>query len=334
MTKKHRMGIRQPPGYAWLEDEPRFDAKIHLAKERPPKVWRLGDFGYSSAEISQCSSDLAVTAPFRLLSDEGTEAARSVVAKLVHTAGSSDRIARFVRGTVYRSRFLRDLCNDEEVTQLMAELAGVDLTPHTMPLYQGHLNLMPDSSTRDVDQWHTDTVALDYVLLLTDPNDIEGGEFEYFHGSKQEAIRSLQGLPALEIPRVSVKLPGPGWALAQQGNMVVHRAKAVTSGNDRVTLVNSYIPTSAAFRDVSRLDDCRPIDPPEVLLTEWARHKAFLSKRKLEHLIDHLPFGDDPHLICDHLREAIRDVEQGINEITDRSPGRLVFYADALTNKL
>jgi len=31
-----------------------------------------------------------------------------------------------------------------------------------------------------IDKWHYDTLQVDYVMFVTDPNEVEGGEFQYF----------------------------------------------------------------------------------------------------------------------------------------------------------
>ncbi len=326
--------IRQPPGYAWLEDEPTYNPAVHLQLERPERTWSLTDFGYSEQQLHFFHFPLAITSPFRMLSAEGLAAMRATVQRLAAHASSSNRIANFVRGGVYRSRFLRDFCQCQVISDFVGDLAGAPILPHTMPLYQGHINLMPAEQARDVDKWHTDTVALDYVLMLTDPKTFEGGTFEYIPMTKEAAISSLSSPKKYESETIKVAYPEAGYAVLQQGNMVVHRATRVTQGTERTALVQSYVPADLDRYDVSRLNDCRPIDPPEVLYTEWARHKAHLSRRKLGRLIDELDFTEDREDICRQLREAIFDVERAIVEILDTSPVQLTHYGrDGLTNR-
>ena len=113
----------------------------------------------------------------------------------------------------------------------------------------------------------------------------------------------------------------------------MHRASRVTEGDERTTLVQSFIPDAPDFVDVSRLQDCRPVDPHEILFSEWARYKAFLSQRRLQRLVDELPYRDDKAMICSELRRAIRDVEEAVLEISDPKEDRLVHYGqDALTD--
>ncbi len=333
MNKKNQLPIRQPARYQWLKSEPEFDPGKHLALETPEKIWTLKEFGYTSDEINQHPFPIAITTAFRMLSHEGLEAMREVTQQLIDFSSTSDRIGNFVRGGVYRSKFLRDFCNSPEITSFIEELVGTGVIPHTMPLYQGHINLLPKETNRDVDRWHLDTVCLDYVLLLTDPKEFEGGHFQFYPCHKDEAISSLNGTGKKSIQPISMQIPDAGYAILQQGNMVVHRALQVTKGDERTTLVHSFLPENLSAKDISQLSDCSPIDPHEILFTEWARHKAFLSQRKLEHLIKHLPFTDNRELICQRLSEAIKDVQSAILEISDESEKRLVYYGnDGLTD--
>src|SRR5581483_2963918 len=94
-----------PPTYEMLEEEPRFDARRHLALEAPARIWTLSDLGYSAARIQESASKVAVAGPFRVLSAEGVEAARTVAAALRRVRRTSDRTANYVAGGVYRSKF-------------------------------------------------------------------------------------------------------------------------------------------------------------------------------------------------------------------------------------
>lgn len=90
-------------------------------------------------------------------------------------------------------------------------------------------------------RWHTDTVAFDYVVLLTDPKTFEGGKFQFFKGvatnAKEIAINNNNNLPEELIVKKNILFflnlnnkkkesplfPNAGWAIFQQGNKVCHR---------------------------------------------------------------------------------------------------------------
>ena len=216
----------RPPGYAPLEREPVFDPKRHLALERPETVVSLEELGYGPEEIAGCPTTLGITSCFRVLSDEGVDCLLEVVRSLERFTTSNARIQRNVRGGTYRSRFLRDLCLSPDIADAISEICGAPMAPHTIPHQLGHLNYNPLDIGRSVDKWHVDTLRVDYVMFVTDPNAVEGGEFQYFRGTKHEmAALHEAGETPPEDRVVSPRLPGPGYAVLQQGNMVVHRAR-------------------------------------------------------------------------------------------------------------
>lgn len=326
--------FRIPEHVKPLVNGPVFDPKVHLQLEEPEKVYSLEDFGHSKKAALAAPFNLAVTTPFRILSKTGVKALNESIEQLKEFKRESDRMANFIRGSVFYSPFIRGLCQSREVSEFIRKFAGASVLPHPMALYQGHINLCPEEEGREVDRWHTDTVTLDYVLMATEPSSFQGGHFEFFQCTKAQAIRSMIREEA-EPHIVKVEFPEAGYAILQQGNMVVHRASAVSKGTERTTLVQSYIPDATNFHDISKLDDCKLVDPHDILFTEWARYKAFLSQRKLDHLIESLAYNVDKNQVCMELRKAIRDVEEAILEISDPSDGRLVHLGqDALTDLL
>ena len=310
-----------------LKSDRAFDPEKDLQLEQPERVWELKDFGYTQQQQDKAPFTIAVTTPFRLLSDKGVETLREIIAELAAFRRQSERMANYIRGSLYYSEFLRGFCALEEVNDFISKLSGRTVRPHPMTLYQGHINLKPEDPSKEVDRWHTDTVLLDYVLMVTDPKSFKGGHFEYFQSTKAEAIRSLikeDGLPNV----VKVEFPKAGYALLQQGNKVVHRANRVEAGNERTTLVQSFVPRDANYIDVSKLNDCKKVDPPEYLFTEWARYKSLLAAEKLQQLTASLPYTTDKGEISHQLRAAIRDVEEAIFELNDPSEGALVHFSD------
>ena len=51
----------------------------------------------------------------------------------------------------------------------MSSIIGSPLSPHTMPLQLGHINLTPTDLSKAIDKWHTDTIGFDYLAYVTDP---------------------------------------------------------------------------------------------------------------------------------------------------------------------
>jgi len=316
-----------PPTYQPLADEPRFDPARHLALEHPQQIWRLAELGYTPAQIRACASEVAVAGPFRLLSAAGVAAARSVALSLRAHSLSGDRTASYLAGGVYRSRFLRDLCNCTQLTAFLSRIAGCELLAHSMPSQQVYINYAPEDATRAVDTWHVDSIGFDYVLLLTDPRSFSGGDFQFFRGTLEEAARLLgTGVDGLteatskDLPPervVTARFPAAGYALLQQGNLIVHRATALTRAAERITLVPGLV-----ARDLRAPDPTNDgvIDWGEPgIVAEYARHKAWLARAKLDELIARFRPGAPAAELRAGLEQAVADVLHAIAKIGDRT---------------
>jgi len=277
----------------------------------------LTDLGYQLDEIATTATPLAFSTPFRILSDEGAAVLLDTARRLrAFQTNGRDRIENMVRGGCYRSRWLRDLCLSSEVTEMMAEVYGAAVAPHTMPLHLGHLNYEPASLGDAVDKWHHDTLALDYVMMVSDPTTLPGGRFEIFLGTKHDAATLAAAGKRPPTDRVLVPdFPGPGWAIALHGNMVVHRGAPLDSAAERITMVNGYVSLDRSCDDQSRSRDLVGVDDPALLATEWTRHAAWRGVGRLQKLVDDLPFGIDNERAADRLEEAITDVQQAIRDL-------------------
>ena len=319
----------RPSGYPALESEPQFDPARHLALEMPVQTVTLADLGYGRDAIAECPTTLAITSCFRVLSDEGVACLLEVVRSLERFTTSNPRIARNVRGGVYRSRFLRDLCLSPEIADAVSRICDAPLAPHTIPHQLGHLNYNPLEIGRSVDKWHVDTLRVDYVMFITDPNAVQGGEFEYFLGTKDEMAalrRAGDGPPADRV--VAPRLPGPGYAILQQGNMVVHRAKGITAPGERVTMVNGYVPTDLRYPDFTRYDQLCLADPPHVVTAEYERHVAWLARERARAIIDNAEYSDDREASAARLDRIAGELRNAAEMIRCGSEAKIEHYGD------
>lgn len=318
-----------PEGYPPLATEPVFDPARHLQLEKPERIITLAELGYGADEIATCPSDFGITTCFRVLSDEGAAALLQVCRDLAPYATSSGRIPRKVRGGVFQSKFLRDLCFSPDVTEWLAGICGMGLLPHSIPHHLGHINYNPLDLSQNVDKWHVDTLRIDYVLFVTDPASIQGGEFEFFKGTKHEvaALRE-KGQPMPPEKVMTPKLPGPGYAVLQQGNMVVHRAKGLRAPGERITMVNAYVPSDAEFPDYNRFDQIYHADPAHVAASEYARHIAWTSRERLQAFIDQGIYSDDRANLADRLEKVAQYLAKAGADIRNAGQGKLEHYGD------
>ena len=319
----------RPQGYTPLPSEPEFSSSVHLALERPSEIISLSEFGYSEEQVADCPSDFAVTNIFRILSDEGAACLYEVAKQLEAFTTSNPRIERCTRGGVYRSKFLSDLCLCPDITEFISGFVGVDLMPHTMPHQLGHLNYAPKTVGENIDKWHVDTLRYDYVMFVTDPAKQQGGAFQYFKGTKGEvaACRAEgKALPAEKI--VSPEMPGPGYAVMQQGNMVVHQAKALTAPGERITMVNGYIPANPVFEDYTRYDQLTFADPVPIATAEYTRHVALHTRRAIDDMVELIPFDKDRSFHAAHLRRLSMLLNKAVEDIEGAERAEMEHFGD------
>ncbi len=322
---------RIPDGYEPLVREPCFDPSRHLALEAPARTWTLEEFGYGDDVVRAMPSPVAAAGPFRVLSREGVEAVQDVCRALKtgrELSLGGNRTSAYVHGATYRSRFLRDLCNSPDVASFLSEIAETELVPHSMPSQQVYINYAPDDLTKAVDNWHVDSIGFDCVLMVSDPAGFAGGRFQVFRGSMEQAAALLatttreltEGfLDDLPDERVEeFAFPGPGWAVFQQGHLVLHRATRLEAPGERITLVPGYVSPDASKSDPTNVERITGWGEPGIL-AELARHAAWRSRNRLDGLVATLPMTDDSSMLVASLREAITDIDRLVSALSGSS---------------
>ncbi|MDM5147049.1 hypothetical protein NQX30_01445 [Candidatus Persebacteraceae bacterium Df01] len=321
----------KPDEYICLKDEPAFDATRHLALTKPESVFSLDDLGYKEEEVHACPSSLALTSAFRIFSDEGVAVMQELAMRMKSNrnqaaATGANRLGSYIRGAGYRSQFVRDFCDCPEWLDFLSELAGVRLGRHSVPAVACGINYAPEDITRAIDTWHVDSVSFDSVILLNDPTTFEGGEFQYFHGTKAEgeALLGVSGetgtQSGLPVERVSsMNFPAAGYGFIQQGNMVFHRACRLLAYAERTTLLPSFVVLEADKDDGTNVAVMSKWADPG-MLAELARHEAWQTCGRLQRLIDSLPLDASPKIIAAETEAAIADISCYAAQLRSESP--------------
>lgn len=315
----------KPDAYIRLNNEPAFDAARHLALEKPAAALSLEDLGYGGDDIAMCPSSVAVTAPFRIFSDEGLAVAQDLAAQMKSNRNEAsgtgkNRLGSYIRGAGYRSQFMRDFCECPELLEFLSEITGAPLARHTVPAVACGINYAPEDISKAVDTWHVDSVSFDAVILLTDPNSFRGGQFQYFRGTKMEGESILGGggeagstaeLPPERI--TGVDFPAAGYGFVQQGNMVFHRACRLLEKAERITLLPSFVALNDKTDGTNVSAMTKWGDPG--LLAELARHEAWLAESRLRRIIDDLPLNAAPEQIAAALDSAAAGLNRCAAEV-------------------
>ena len=259
-----------------------------------PFTISLAELGYESEVLATTGSEIAASSCFRILSDEGVAVMHRVCKQLEAFTTSNPRIERNTRGGVYRSHFLRDFSLSIEVADHLSSILKTPLRPIAMGHQLAHLNYAPKAAGENVDKWHYDTLQVDTVMFVTDPNAVSGGEFQYFRGTRDEmAAIKERGESILETRIISPEMPGPGYAVLMQGNYVVHRAKGLSKPGERITLVNGYSYADMSIDDYTAVDQLIFAEPEETVGAEYSRHVALSCSRQMMQWVKEPDFALD-----------------------------------------
>jgi hypothetical protein len=313
---------RGPAGMEVAEGDVAWDRR-YLQLEPPVGVHTFAEFGHVDDEV--LLSPVAVTEPFRVLSDEGVAVALEIARGLEKIAAGDARSKR-MRGCTYRSRFFDGMYRDPELVSFLATLGQADLREHPIGHHRVQLNFAPDELARDVDVWHYDVVAYDFVMLLTDPAAMKGGNTEFFRGTVEEGMAVLAERGAIPPERIgAVGYPGAGWAFLQQGHQVLHRAARLEEPCPRVSLVASYYCADPRFREPTILPPLRRVDGRDVALVEWAGYAAYRTVERLQAFLAPGPdFSAGPETARRRLAACLVDVTAALEEFDSADEGFIV----------
>lgn len=316
MAETLRFPDQRPTEYIMLEYEPEFNPAIHLQLESPERSVSLSDLGYTRQDTQNCPSDFGVCSAFRILSAEGAAVMRDLCLKMYDNRNISDgtgenRLGSYIRGAGYRSQFVKDFCDSPELSEHLSALAGVPIARHSVPAVACGINYAPKDITKAVDNWHTDSVTFDVVMMLSDPAGFQGGEFQYFQGTKTEGqellgISGEEGINC-ELPDnrvVTVEFPGAGYGFMQQGNMIFHRARRLKHKVERITMIPSFVVMPPAAPDGTNSVNMAGWGDPG-LRAELARHEAWRASARLEKLVDNISLHDEPRRLIADMDEAL-----------------------------
>lgn len=270
-----------PPSFFFPRDElaagePTFDPAVHLDLQQPHtaalldsfELHPLGPDGTGVPRVTSArGSQLAYTSPFRLLSPAGVQVVREIVQREKANAHRSHR-SYTLRGLYYRSPFMRALANDESLLAFLGNLTGEPVIPHFLVMNAWSVNFGEVATNNSViqgtvDPWHFDSVSYVAVTILSDIEDMKGGELQIANRRKEEALPRIyethNNLPDDEV--VTVSYEHAGCCILVQGSEMMHRVRHVEWAREpRMSLILSLQPANPFQPDKSVVDTWRNFD--------------------------------------------------------------------------
>ncbi|KAI9724375.1 MAG: hypothetical protein M1812_000443 [Candelaria pacifica] len=272
-----------------------FDASKDLAFSPPSKIVMMEDIGYGK---DTGVSPVAVSEPFPLFSQAAVERMREeVLSEDVWNSCrySSDLAACQLRGFApLHAKFVYDAWHHPETLAIISKVAGVELVPE-MDFEIAHVNISVKTAEQTIEElaaykaktttpadeaihdcspedekpvvdWHNDSYPFVCVLMLSDCSTMIGGE---------TALKTASG----EIRKV--RGPEKGCAVVLQGRYIEHQALPAFGATERITMVTSFRPRSAALRDDTVLTTVRPISDLSELYNQFSEYRLEIVESRI-----------------------------------------------------
>ena len=310
-----------------------FNPSIHLQLEKPAFIKTLNDTRIPypvPPSTSHQGCNLAYTAPFRVLSEQGIQDLRIVIKNNEQFAGSNNRQPKSLRGIGYRSKFIRDFTYSKEMLNHLSLCTGKTLHPHDMGMNVAQINFGKINGGA-ADVWHIDSVPYVMVLLLSDATDMIGGKLQVARISDPtkalDIIYENGELPEELID--TVNYPGAGYCIFMQGSRIAHAVTPVLAAREeRLTLVNSYQSLQPFDEDRTIFSTFNRIDG-EAPKFEYARHQAWRASGKLDYLLNSAKYFGNTAKITEVLDYAIKDLQRAKDLINETIVEQLPWSVDA-----
>ncbi|CAF1447565.1 unnamed protein product [Didymodactylos carnosus] len=280
--------------YPLVDDEPKYDPSIHLNIVEPEFVVLLNNnfqrVKHAPAidfEQGVYKSQVAYTAPFRILSDEGYKVLKSIIKREFINCEGDQRQPNRIRHIGYRSKWIRDFNRCPIVLEFLTKLCGSNepLMATTLKSSYSHTNIGLVDPTKNIDQWHVDSVPYVIIILACDMTNTIGGELQLIEREKQEALKLIAEYNG-EIPDEYVQnidFGGAGSVIFMQGCEIAHRVKPVLAGTEpRLTVVNSYMSRNPFVTEKTRYNTF--VYEPTCDY-EFTLHKAWRAREQLKALM-------------------------------------------------
>ena len=315
-----------PPGYTRAQSDVPWDPK-YLQLEPPARVHLLAELDESAAGPTALSP-IAITTPFRLLSEEGGSILQRICTELQGVATTTLCVSKLARGIVYRSEFIRGFCFDPSMLGMLRRLAQAEAQPHPVTHHAAQLNFTPRRPFAPGGPVAPGRGGVRPGDDRLGPTAHEGWAIRVFLGQ----CRARQGTPAERPgapggPRAPGRIPRPRLGRAPAGPPGDPPGRPLEEHYPRITLVASYYAPHPEIDDPTDLATLRKVDGREIALVEWSRYAALVTARKLQRFAaTQADFSRSLDEVRLALRDSIADAEQAIAEFDRTDAGRLITF--------
>lgn len=322
--------------YEDVPDEPRFNPSIHLDLGLPESIYTLPQFERIDPDKEEMpkvngsgTSKLAFSTSFKVLSAAGTVAVRDIIRRERQNAHRNHRNVE-LRGLYYRSPFVRDLMTSDVLLRHLGQMAGEPILPHFLLMDAPSVNFgRPCNGTncKVVDHWHFDSVSYVGVILVSDIDEMVGGDLEVIRSAdKWAAINALNASEEVDI--VNVRYEESGNCVFVQGSEILHHVTAVEyAKEERVSFVMAFQPSNVFQPDKTVLDTWQRFDyKTGTAQFEYFRLKSWKLSHVLKHYVENIPFTRNVSALAEKINVVADELRRTSQLITGDESDAIGFF--------
>jgi len=310
-------------------DEPIFDPSIHLELEVPEYVSLFPDFSLGKkAEEGK----FAYSKPFQLLSEEGLRVIKDIVRRETVDAPASRGSRIALRGLFYSSPWIRDLHTCPELLEHVSNIVGERVViTHDLPSAP-QINSSIPGKEGAAEFWHWDSITYVGNFIISDMENMEGGELEIIKKEKYAGMTALCDgtLKPEELERVSYEAPGK--MMLCQGSEILHHVTPIKSSKPRTVVIFAFCPANVFKPDKMVMQTYVQEDRPRGNrsgLYEFFRGKAWVCGHALVGMAKVVPYTEDGLRLSERLRSVARELERVADLVEERSNDTIGFFDES-----
>jgi len=307
-------------------DEPKFSPSLHLDLQMPDSVKTLPD--YRKAAQGK-EGNLAYSTPFQFLSNEGLKVIRQIVKRETPTVEPSRGSRIGIRGLYYSSPWIRDLHSCPQVLDHVSWIAGERLViTHNLPSAP-HVNSSVPGAKGAAEFWHWDSIGFVGNFLISDMEELDGGDLEIITKEKHAGMRALVdgSLRAEDIEKISYEAPGK--MVLAQGSEILHHVTPIKSNIKRTVVVFSFAPANVFKPDKMILQTYIQEDKPlgnKSAVFEFFRGRAWACGNALVGMTKQIPYTDNGEMLAERLRSVADELTRCADLVAEKTNDAIGFF--------
>jgi len=310
-------------------DEPIFDPSLHLDLKMPESVKTLPE--YKQARKGK-GGNLAFSKPFSFLSARGLAVIRKIVERETPTVEPSRGSRIGIRGLYFSSPWVRDLHSCPLVLDHVSNIVGEKVViTHNLPSAP-HINSSVPGAKGAAEFWHWDSIGFVGNFLITDTNEMDGGDLEIIKKEKHAGMKALVegNLRVNDIEKVSYEAPGK--MVLAQGSEILHHVTPIKSLNKRTVVVFCFAPANVFKPDKMVLQTYIQEDKPlgnKSAIFDFFRGRAWVCGNALVGMTKSIPYTENGEMLAERLRSVAEELTRCADLVAEKTNDAIGFFDES-----